>query len=102
MAAPSAQTTSPSAQTTSTPSKNTSGVLFANMQKACSAYAQEHQHAVCYGIIGFAAAALVLALGFWPTVLLALFATIGVLIGRYQDGDRKAVSAVRALIGRMQ
>ena len=102
MAVPSAKTTSPSAQTTSAPSKNASGNLFASMQNACSTYTQKHRHAVCYGIIGFAAAALVLVVGFWQTLLLALFAIAGVFIGRYQDGDRKAISAVRALIGRMQ
>lgn len=93
--------TSP-ATPTPPPSENASNNLFASLQRTCSAYAQEHRHAVCYGIVGFVAAVLVLAIGFWPTVLLALFAAIGVLIGRYQDGDRKAVSAMRALIGRMQ
>lgn len=90
------------ASPTPAPSENASSNLFANLKSTCSSFAQEHQHAVCYGIIGFVAAALVLAIGFWPTVLLALFAAAGVFIGRYQDGDRKAMNAVRALIGRMQ
>ena len=89
------------ASPTPAPSENASSNLFANLKSSCSSYAQEHQRAVCYGIIGFVAAALVLAIGFWPTVLLALFAAAGVFIGRYQDVDRHPTTAVRALKGTM-
>ena len=63
--------------------------VYASMKRAFSPYVENHSHAVLYGIIGFVAAALILIVGFWPTVLLAVFAAIGVVIGKYRDGDRK-------------
>ena len=55
--------------------------VYASMKRAFSPYVENHSHAVLYGIIGFVAAALILIVGFWPTVLLAVFAAIGVVIG---------------------
>lgn len=63
--------------------------VYASMKRAMSPYVEHHSHAVLYGILGFIAAALILIIGFWPTVLLAVFAAVGVLIGKYRDGDRK-------------
>ena len=60
----------------------------------------EPQHAVLYGIIGFVAAALILIVGFWPTVLLAVFAAIGVVIGKYRDGDRKTRQQMKQVLER--
>ena len=59
--------------------------VYASMKRAFSPYVENHSHAVLYGIIGFVAAALILIVGFWPTVLLAVFAAIGVVIGKYRD-----------------
>ena len=56
--------------------------VYASMKRAFSPYVENHSHAVLYGIIGFVAAALILIVGFWPTVLLAVFAAIGVVIGK--------------------
>ena len=56
--------------------------------------------AVLYGIIGFVAAALILIVGFWPTVLLAVFAAIGVVIGKYRDGDRKTRQQMKQVLER--
>ena len=79
--------------------KNDRGV-YASMKKAFSPYVENHSHAVLYGIIGFVAAALILIVGFWPTVLLALFAAVGVFIGRYRDGDRKTREQMRNVLDR--
>ena len=53
-----------------------------------------------YGILGFIAAALILIVGFWPTVLLAVFAAIGTIIGKYRDGDRTTREQMRNFLDR--
>lgn len=79
--------------------KNDRGV-YASMKRAFSPYVENHSHAVLYGILGFIAAALILIVGFWPTVLLAVFAAVGVFIGRYRDGDRKTREQLRNFLNR--
>lgn len=79
--------------------KNDRGV-YASMKRAFSSYVENHSHAVLYGILGFIAAALILIVGFWPTVLLAVFAAVGVFIGRYRDGDRKTREQMRNFLNR--
>ena len=102
--APEAPPTAASAETTSNaaPPESERGGLFNDMKGTCAAYTKDHRHAVCYGIVGFVAAALVLIIGFWPTVLLALFAAAGIAIGRYRDGNQKTRAALKSLISRMQ
>lgn len=75
--------------------------MFASMKQAFAPYVERHSHTVLYGIVGFVTAALILIVGFWPTVLLALFAAIGVVIGRYRDGDAKTKETVRNLRNRL-
>lgn len=74
--------------------------VYASMKRAMSPYVEHHSHAVLYGIIGFIAAALILIVGFWPTVLLAVFAAIGVIIGKYRDGDRKTREQMKNVLDR--
>ena len=74
--------------------------VYASMKRAVSPYVEHHSHAVLYGIIGFVAAALILIVGFWPTVLLAVFAAIGVVIGKYRDGDRKTRQQMKQVLER--
>lgn len=74
--------------------------VFASMKRAASPYVEHHSHAVLYGILGFIAAALILIVGFWPTVLLALFAAVGVIIGKYRDGDRATRQQMRRFLNR--
>lgn len=76
--------------------------VYASFKHAMSPYVEKHSHAVLYGIIGFVAAALILIVGFWPTVLLAVFAAVGVVIGKYRDGDRKTRAQMKQLIDRFQ
>lgn len=75
---------------------------FEGMKQAATSYAQRHSHAMLYGAIGFIAATLVLTIGLWPTILLALFAAAGVIVGRYRDGDQKTQKALRNLLERMK
>ena len=76
--------------------------VYASFKHAVSPYVEKHSHAVLYGIIGFIAAALILIVGFWPTVFLAVFAAVGVVIGKYRDGDRKTRAQMKQLIDRFQ
>lgn len=74
--------------------------VYASMKRAMSPYVENHSHAVLYGVLGFIAAALILIIGFWPTVLLAVFAAIGVIIGKYRDGDRATRQQMRRFLDR--
>lgn len=56
-------------------------------QSRAASFAQHHPKAVAYGATGLALAVLILLIGFWPTLLIALLAGIGVAIGTYRDGD---------------
>ncbi|MEG0666585.1 DUF2273 domain-containing protein [Gordonibacter sp.] len=67
-------------------------------KRTASAYLAHHEHAVLYGIVGFVAALLILIIGFWPTLLLAVFAAAGIAIGAYRDGNLKIRSTLRHLI----
>lgn len=75
--------------------------VYASMKRAVSPYVEHHSHAVLYGILGFIAAALILIIGFWPTVLLAVFAAVGVIIGKYRDGDRKTREQMKHILDRI-
>ena len=76
--------------------------VFASMKQAMAPYVEGHSHTVLYGIVGFVIAALILLAGFWPTVLLVLFAAVGVAIGRYRDGDQKTRAAMKNLLNRVR
>ena len=76
--------------------------VFASMKQAMAPYVEGHSHTVLYGIVGCVIAALILLAGFWPTVLLVLFAAVGVAIGRYRDGDQKTRAAMRNLLNRVR
>ena len=75
--------------------------MFASMRAATAPYLEKHSHTVLYGIVGFVAAALILIVGFWPTVLLAVFAAVGVVIGRYRDGDQKTRERMKGILERI-
>ena len=73
-------------------------VMFASMRAATAPYLEKHSHTVLYGIVGFVAAALILIVGFWPTVLLAVFAAVGVV---YRDGDQKTRERMKGILERI-
>lgn len=61
--------------------------MSANTRDALLLFLKKHGHALAYGLLGFLIALLILTIGFWPTLLLSVFAAIGVIIGTYQDGS---------------
>lgn len=71
--------------------------FFEGVGRAAWAYADAHPHATLYGIIGFVLAVLILVIGLWDTIVIAVFVTVGVIIGQTIDGDNAAVN----FIGRM-
>lgn len=54
-------------------------------------YYADHSHAVVYGLVGAIAAILMLIMGFWPVLLIALLAFIGVALGQWQDGNPRII-----------
>lgn len=57
------------------------------LRSASASLVRRHPKAVAYGMAGLVAAVLILLIGFWPTLLIALLAGIGVALGGYRDGD---------------
>ncbi|MBQ3106952.1 MAG: DUF2273 domain-containing protein [Eggerthellaceae bacterium] len=71
-----------------------------SMQQSAETFLAKHPHAVMYGLVGLAAAILILTIGFGATLLLALLAGIGVAIGQYRDGDSRVRLAVNRIMRR--
>lgn len=67
--------------------------------KCVKPYLEKHGHALAYGIVGLVAAILILTIGFWPVLLLAVLIGLGIAIGRYRDGDPQMRARARALTG---
>lgn len=63
------------------------------------AYAQTHHFTVLYGFIGFVLAVLILTIGLWSTIVIAVFAGIGAMLGQIRDGDNGIVNFFRRLFG---
>lgn len=75
--------------------------LFNSLKQTTLPYVRKHPHAVLYGFVGFVVAALILIIGFWPTFLLVLGVTLGILIGRYRDGDKKVRAGLKSFLERI-
>ena len=71
---------------------------YAALKRSASGHISRHGHALPYGIIGLVVAALILIIGFWPTLLLAAFAAVGGAIGAYRDGDLTIRAQLKRLI----
>lgn len=71
------------------------------IERAWITYYRDHRNQVVCATIGLLVAAGFLIIGFWPTLLLAVFISIGVLYGRYKDGDRKMMVTVKNVIDRL-
>ena len=65
-------------------------------------YTEAHPHTVLFGLVGFVLALLVFIIGFWTTLVLALFILIGVAIGQIVDGDGVFARLFQRLIRRDQ
>lgn len=75
--------------------------VFSSFKETTLPYVKKHPHTVLYGFVGFVVAALILIIGFWPTFLLVLGVTIGILIGRYRDGDQKVRAGLKSFLERI-
>ena len=56
------------------------------------AYADSHHYTVLYGFIGFVLAVLILTIGLWSTIVIAVFAGVGATLGQIRDGDNGIVN----------
>lgn len=63
------------------------------------AYAQSHRYTVLYGFVGFVLAALILVIGLWATIVIAVFTGVGAVLGQIRDGDNGIVNFFRRLFG---
>lgn len=60
-------------------------------------YAVGHPFTVSYGFIGLVLAVLILTLGLWDTIVIAVFVMVGAMIGQIRDGDNGIVNFFRRL-----
>lgn len=63
-------------------------------------YAESHPHTVLYGFIGFVLAVLILVLGLWNTIVIAVFVGVGAILGQVRDGDNAIVNFFGKLFDR--
>ncbi len=75
--------------------------LFYSLKQSVLPWVKRYPHTVLCGFVGFIVAALILIIGFWPTLLLVVGVTIGILIGRYQDGDQKVRASLKSFLERI-
>lgn len=73
--------------------------FFQGVGLAAWAYADEHPHTVLYGLIGFVLAVLILVIGLWDTIVIAVFVTVGAIVGQMVDGDNAIVNFFSRLLG---
>ena len=55
-------------------------------------YAVKHPHTAVGAAAGFVFAVLVLTVGLWSTIVIAIFVVAGALIGQIRDGDNSIVN----------
>lgn len=55
-------------------------------------YAGNHPYTVGYGFIGLVLAILILTIGLWSTIVIAVFVVVGAMIGQIRDGDNGIVN----------
>lgn len=62
-------------------------------------YAKKHPFTVAYGAVGLVLAVLILVIGLWSTIVIAVFVMAGAMIGQIRDGDNGIVNFFRRLFG---
>lgn len=62
-------------------------------------YARRHPFTVAYGFCGLALAVLILLIGLWDTIVIAVFVMVGAMIGQIRDGDNGIVNFFGRLFG---
>ena len=73
--------------------------FFQGLGQTAWAYADAHPHTVLYGLIGFVLAVLILVIGLWDTIVIAVFVIVGAVIGQMVDGDNAIVNFFSRLFG---
>ena len=63
-------------------------------------YAGNHPYTVGYGFIGLVLAILILTIGLWSTIVIAVFVVVGAMIGQIRDGDNGIVNFFSRLFSR--
>lgn len=61
--------------------------FFTGVGRRAWGYADSHPHTVLYGCIGLVLAVLILWLGLWDTMVIAIFVGVGAAFGQMRDGD---------------
>lgn len=60
-----------------------------------------HRNQVLFGTTGFLFGVGCITIGFWPTLLAAVFISAGILYGRYKDGDQSLILQIQRLIDKL-
>ena len=60
-------------------------------------YAGKHPYTVSYGFIGLVLAVLILTIGLWSTIVIAVFVVVGDMVGQIRDGENGIVNFFRRL-----
>lgn len=68
--------------------------------EAAWVYAKRHPFTVAYGFAGLVLAILILTIGLWDTIVIAVFMIVGAVIGQIRDGDNGIVNFFSRLFGR--
>ncbi|MDY2777977.1 MAG: DUF2273 domain-containing protein [Collinsella sp.] len=76
--------------------------FFAGLGRKLWAYADVHPHTVLYGGVGLVLSVLILWLGLWHTIVIAIFVGVGAAIGQVRDGDGGFYRFLSRLFGRMR
>lgn len=76
--------------------------FFEGVGRRAWEYADAHPHAVLYGLLGLVLAILVLTIGLWATIVIALFVSIGMIIGHAADGNNAMVNFLVRLMNRQR
>lgn len=63
-------------------------------------YAEDHPFTVGYAFIGLVLAVLILTIGLWSTIVIAVFVLVGALLGQIRDGDNGLVNFFSRLFDR--
>lgn len=68
--------------------------FFQGVGRKAWAVADANPHATLYALIGFVLAVLILVIGVWDTIVIAVFVALGALLGHMVDnnGGRKSVA----------
>lgn len=61
--------------------------FFTGAGRRAWGYADAHPHTVLYGCIGLVLSVLILWLGLWDTIVIAVFVGVGAAMGQLRDGD---------------